>query len=165
MVAGAVLFAAFWATLPFEIDVPWLPSLAVHGATIGLLSFGLAARAWTRPPGMARQLCLAGAAIAIFGLLVAYPLIAVGLLIVGVVAVTQGTRFAGIALSIGAEALLAAYIGGARYGTEGAGEPGDTVRAIFLVGVALTSIGLVTLGLHQARREPHGTIGPGEASA
>jgi hypothetical protein len=150
LVAGAFLFAAFWASpaLDLDLDLPWLPSLAMHGATIGLLGFGLVAWVPTEPRDTARQVGLVGVVIAIAGLLFLFPLIPLGFLIVGsVAALTRRGTLGGTALSIGAAALLAAYAAGARYGTEGTAAPGEGIRWVFLVGVALTSIGLALLGM------------------
>lgn len=150
LVAGALLFAAFWASpaLDAGVELPWLPSLAMHGATIGLLGFGLVAWVRTEPQDTARQFGLVGVVIAIAGLLFLFPLIPLGFLIVGsVAAFTRRGTLGGTALSIGAVALLTAYAAGARYGTEGTAVPGEGTRWVFLIGVALTSTGLALLGM------------------
>jgi hypothetical protein len=156
LVLGSFAFLIFWGAAPTSVNdtIPWPLALAVHGTSIVLLSIGLVLTArYVTQPIVGIRMTRAGAAVAIAGLLMVFPLIPVGFGTFTVGLVLAGRdRIGAVVATTGSVVLLATYILGARVGMEDAPEPSDGLRVAFQVSVLLIVVGLVIVGLGEIRR-------------
>ncbi len=156
LVLGSCAFLIFWGAAPTSVNdtIPWPLALAVHGMSIVLLSIGLVLTArYVTQPIAGYRMTRAGAAVAIAGLLIVFPLIPVGLGIFAVGLVLAGRdRIGAVVATAGSVVLLATYVLGSRVGMEDAPEPSDGLRVAFQVSVLLIAVGLVIVGLGEIRR-------------
>lgn len=154
-VVGSIAFGVFWGVAPTSVNdgLPWMVTLAVHGLSIVCLVFGLGTFALAVVGDPRARTLLLGMVVTITGLLTAFPLIPIGLAVVGVgLLIVRRARVAAILLLGGSAGLLAAYASGARVGMEGAPPMSSVEIAWFQVSVALAAAGLIALG--RRGREP-----------
>ncbi len=155
LVVGALAFAVFWVMSATSFDdVPWAASLAIHGASIACLLFGLAALApELRSPGATNRMVLVGVAITAVGLLTVFALIPLGLVLVGIGRLTARADTIPAALLVaGSVGLLTAVIAGVRVGMEDAPSLGLGSMLWFQGSAILIAAGLIGMGLRVAHR-------------
>ena len=128
--AGALIvagfgFGVFWGSGLLAFDAPWSAGLALHGLWMGALGLGLI-RLVQPLRGTARTTGWAGAATTVIGMLTAFPIFAVGLILIATTEWLQGTRRpAAGALAAGAILLLASLPLEGRFDGSGTPEPGQ----------------------------------------
>jgi hypothetical protein len=161
LIFGASAFGLFWVLSATSINdpIPWLPSLAVHAVSIFGLAFGLVflTLAVERPP-WARRAALVGVGLSLVGLLTVFPLLAVGLVVLGIALIEAGSpRLPTTLVVIGGAAmaivliLLAIQHDGRLFGDEGAPEFGLAGVLAFQASVVIVSLGLAGLGVRLLR--------------
>ena len=153
VVVGSIAFGVFWVISPTAVNdgLPWIVTLGVHGLSIAGLVYGLGTYAFAVIGDPRARTILVGLAATIVGLLTLFPLIPIGLAVVGIGLLIVGLgRVAATLLLAGSTGLLAAYASGARVGMESAPPMSSAEIAWFQVSVALTAAGLIALG-HRER--------------
>jgi hypothetical protein len=93
----------------------------------------------------------AGAAMTIIGMLTAFPLFGVGLIVIATIQWLQGARPAAAALVAGAVLLLGSLPLEGRFEGSGTPELGTPAALLFAPAILLISLGLILLGLQQLR--------------
>ena len=157
--AGALIiagfgFGVFWGSGLLAFDAPWSAGLALHGMWMGALGVGVI-RLVQPLRGTARATGWAGAAATIIGMLTAFPIFGVGLILLATTEWLQRTRRpAAGALAAGAILLLASLPLEGRFDGSGTPEPGTPAGLLFAPAICLISLGLILLGVQhlQAKR-------------
>lgn len=106
--------------------------------------------------GTARAIGWVGAATTIIGMLTAFPVFGIGLILIATTQWLQGTRPAAGALAAGAILLLASLPLEGRFDGSGTPAPGTPAGLLFAPAICLISLGLILLGVHHlqaARRQ------------
>jgi hypothetical protein len=104
--------------------------------------------------GAARAAGWTGAATTIIGMLTAFPIFGVGLILLGTTQWLQGTRRpAAAALAAGAILLLASLPLEGRFDGSGTPQPGSPAGLLFAPAICLISLGLILLGAQQLQAE------------
>jgi hypothetical protein len=151
LIAGSIAFGLFWGSALVNLEPPRMVSLAVHGLSILLISFGLInVQRHSDVSPILRNLGWIAVAVTVVGLWTVLPLFATGLALVGILSVSSRNLMRGTALTIGSLVFLAAYLFGTHIGEEGAREPSGTLSIIFASALVLIVGGLVATGLHFA---------------
>jgi hypothetical protein len=155
IVAGLGFGAFFGLGLLDLFDAPWAASLALHGLWMGSLAIGVV-RLVQPLHGTAAATGWAGVAATIIGMVTAFPLFGVGLILIATTEWLQGARRpAAAALVAGAILLLGSLPLEGRIDGAGTPELGTPAALLFAPAVLLVSLGLILLGLQQLRAERH----------
>jgi hypothetical protein len=163
--AGALIiaglgFGAFWGAGLLAFDASWSAGLLLHGVWMGSLAIGLI-RLAQRLRGTAATAGWAGVAATVIGMLTAFPLFGVGLVVIAATQRLQRARPAAAALATGAILLLGSLPLEGRYGGSGTPELGTPAALLFAPAVVLISLGLILIGVGQLRSERrHVTVAP-----
>ena len=153
LIVAGVGFGIFWGLGLLEFDAPWSAGLAVHGVWMGSLSVGLI-RLVQPLRGTAAAAGWAGAVATVIGMLTAFPLFGVGLIVIATIEWLQGTpRPAAAALAAGAILLLGSLPLEGRFDGSGTPELGTPAALLFAPAILLISLGLNLLGLRQLQGE------------
>lgn len=161
LILGASAFGLFWGLAPTPINdaIDWVPSLAVHAVSIFGLAFGLVCLTLSvERPAWARNAARVGAGFSLVGLLTVFPMLAVGLALIGVALIAAGApRLPSTLILVGGAAMaivlivLAIQHDGRLFGDEGAPDFGPVGDLTFQSSVLLVSVGLVALGVRLLR--------------
>ena len=153
LIAAGFGFGLFWGSGLLAFDAPWSAGLALHGLWMGALGVGVI-RLVQPLRGTARATGWAGAVTTIIGMLTAFPIFGVGLILIATTEWIQGTRrSAAGALATGAVLLLASLPLEGRFGGSGTPEPGTPAGLLFAPAICLISLGLILLGVQRLQAE------------
>jgi hypothetical protein len=157
LIVGAIAFAAFWGSTLLGREDPLAVSLGIHALSILLISVGLInVQEASDAASPLNWLGWVGVTATVLGLMMLLPLLAVGLVLVGLVSwLARRWVGSGVALIVGATALLAGYLPrDGRIGTEGAPAPRLEIRLVLATALVLISVGLVLTGYRRLRWVP-----------
>ena len=155
--AGALIvagfgFGVFWGSGLLAFDAPWSAGLALHGLWMGALGVGVIRL--TRPlRGTASVMGWAGAAATVIGMLTAFPIFGVGLILIATTQWVQRIRLAAGALAAGAILLLASLPLEGRFDGSGTPVAGSPAGLLFAPAICLISLGLILLGVQHLQAE------------
>ena len=150
LIVGSLAFGIFWESALFDIDIPWLIALSIHGLSIATIAFGLIILERSAATG-GSSIGWSGVALVIIGTFASFVLLAVGLSLVSVsLWIKPGWRAAPSVLVAGSIALVLSYLLGARVGTEGAPDPSLGAAVLFGTAGFLIPLGLVLISAKQA---------------
>jgi hypothetical protein len=159
LIAAGFGFGVFWGSGLLSFDAPWSAGLALHGLWMGALGVGVI-RLVQPLRGAAAAIGWAGAATTIIGMLTAFPIFGVGLILIATSEWLRGTRRpAAGALAAGAFLLLASLPLEGRFDGSGTPEPGTPAGLLFAPAICLISLGLTLLGVRLLQTERrHATV-------
>jgi len=150
LIVGALAFGVVWETSLFDIDIPWLVDLSIHGLSIATIAFGLIQLERSTAPGSS-SIGWVGVTLTVIGTFASFVLLAVGLTLLAVsLWIQPGWRAGPAVLVVGSIALLLSYLLGARVGTEGAPDPSLAAAVLFGSAGFLIPTGLVLIGVKKA---------------
>jgi hypothetical protein len=153
LVAGGIAFGLFWGSQLVGLEVRQPVALPIHGLTILLITVGLIGMQLSTSTRRAyRTLSWVAVALAVLGLLTFFPVLGIGLALVGVVVIVSGGLLEGAALTLGSLTLVGAYLFGSRLGEEEASDPSAPLVALFAFAIVLVVGGLVASGIRQDRQ-------------
>jgi hypothetical protein len=156
--AGALIvagfgFGVFWGSALLAFDGPWSAGLALHALWMGALGVGVI-RLVQPLRGTARASGWAGAAATVVGMLTAFPIFGVGLILIATMQWLQGARRpAAGALAAGAILLLASLPLEGRFDGSGTPVAGSPAGLLFAPAICLISLGLIVLGVQHLQAE------------
>jgi hypothetical protein len=151
LIIAGLGFGIFWGSGLLAFDAPWSAGLALHGLWMGSLAVGVI-RLVQPLRGTASTTGWAGVAATIVGMLTAFPLFGVGLIVIAIGQWLQvARRPAAAVLAAGAVVLLGSLPLEGRFGGSGTPEPGTPAAWLFAPAILLISLGLIFLGLQQLR--------------
>jgi hypothetical protein len=164
--AGALIvaglgFGIFWGLGLLAFDAPWSAGLAVHGLWMGSLAVGVI-RLVQQLRGTAAVAGWVAAGATIIGMLAAFPLFGIGLIVMATNQWLQGAgRPAAAALATGAILLLGSLPLEGRFEGNGTPQLGTPAALLFAPAVLLISLGLILLGLQQLQAQQRNvTVAP-----
>ena len=150
LIVGALAFGVFWESALFNIDIPWMIALGIHGLSLVTIAFGLV-QLERSPAAGGSPLGWSGVVLVILGSFASFVLLAVGLSLLAVsLWIKPGWRAAPTVLVAGSLALLLSYLIGARVGTEDAPDPSLGAAVLFGAAGFLIPVGLVLISGKQA---------------
>ena len=150
LVVGALAFGIFWESTLFDIGIPWVIALSIHGLSFVAIPFGLIQLERSAATG-GTPMGWSGVALVIVGGFASFVLLAVGLSLLAVsLWIKPGWRAVPSVLIAGSITLLLSYLLGARVGTEDAPDPSSEAAVLFGAAGFLIPIGLVLIGAKQA---------------
>jgi len=159
LIAAGFGFGVFWGFGLLAFDAPWSAGLALHGLWVGSLAIGVI-RLVQPLRGSAAAAGWVGVTATIIGMLTAFPIFGVGLILIATTQWLQGTRRpAAGALAAGAILLLASLPLEGRFDGSGTPAPGTPAGLLFAPAICLISLGLIVLGVqHLQAKRRHVTL-------
>jgi len=158
LLLGAVMLLLFWINSVRDSDdsiisMPWPAQVAFHGVMNLLLAAGLVWFAMhLNLSGWQRVTWQVGAGMASVGIWVNYPLMAAGLILVGVAEIASArNRGAGVALISGSLCWFAVWLRGARFDSEDSLPLDSLERLLSTAGLVLIVLGILALGINGLR--------------
>jgi hypothetical protein len=153
LMIGGLGFGVFWGLGLLAFDAPWSAGLVLHGIWMASLAIGVI-RLVQPLRGTPAAAGWAGAAATLIGMLAAFPLFGVGLIVVAIIQWLQGAgRPAAAVLAAGAILLLGSLPLEGRFEGNGTPQLGTPAALLFAPAVVLISLGLVLLGLQRLQAE------------
>ena len=153
LIIAGLGFGAFWGLGLLAFDAPWPAGLLLHGVWMGSLAVGVI-RLVQPLRGTAATAGWAGVAATVIGMLTAFPLFGVGLIVIATIQWLQRARRpAAATLATGAILLLGSLPLEGRFDGSGTPELGTAAALLFAPAVVLISLGLILLGLGQLQSE------------
>ena len=158
LLVGAVMLLMFWINSVRDSDasvisMPWQAQVAFHGAMNLLLVIGLVRLATDlNLTGWQRVTWQVGAGMAAVGIWINYPMMAAGLVLIGVAEIaSRRHRAAGVAFIAGSLSWFAVWLRGARFDSEDSLPLDSLERLLSTTGLVLIVFGIAALGFSKLR--------------